>query len=387
MRISKELACEVLLASQGLSQNCAFGKSVIGTLNTIRHLGYVQLDTLAVVARAHHHTLWNRNKTYTEFHLDALLREGKVFEYWSHAASYIPIEDFRFSLPRKLRHRAGHAHWFSRNKKLMKYVLDRIRAEGPLQSIDFETDRKRGTWFDWKPAKIALEQLFMEGSLMVKYRKGFQKVYDLAERIIPDGADQTVPSTEEYAEYLIDYNLRALGVATLKDFTHLRTGMQSPVTRVVKKMVKDGRIIEVAIGGVKEVYFTQPESLELKDVKHESVNILSPFDNLVIRRERLNKLFDWDYNLECYLPENKRKFGYFSLPVLYKGKFAGMFDPKADRSTGTFFIKQAHITAFHDDFASKLRKQLTEFAAFNGCRKIVVDSAVPLKTRRLLGGK
>lgn len=387
MRISKELAREVLLASQGFSQKSAFGKGVVGTMNAIRHLGYVQLDTLAVVARAHHHTLWNRNKTYTEFHLDALLREGKVFEYWSHAASYIPIEDFRYSLPRKLRHRAGHAHWFSRNKKLMKYVLDRIRAEGPLQSKDFETDRKRGTWFDWKPAKIALEQLFMEGSLMVKRRQGFQKVYDLAERIIPADVDQTVPTTDEYAEYLVNFNLRALGVATIKDFIHLRAGMQAPVLRVVKKMIKDGRIIEVAIAGVKEPYFAFSESLDLGDVKHTGVNILSPFDNLVIRRERINKIFDWDYTLECYLPEHKRKFGYFSLPVLYRGTFAGMFDPKADRSTGTFHVRQAHFSVFTDDFASKLRKQLTEFAAYNGCRKIQVDPGIPLRSRRLLGGK
>ena len=373
-RISKEQARSILLHAQGFSRPNAFGKGVHGAHETVKHLGYVQLDTLAVVARAHHHTFWSRNNAYDEKHLDQLLREGRVFEYWSHAASYLPMEDFRFSLPRKALYLSGHSHWFSKNRKLMKYVLDRIKAEGPLQSKDFESDRKRGSWWDWKPAKIALEQLFMEGSLMVKSRQGFQKVYDLTERVVPADIDHTKPSNDEYAEYLVRFNLRALGIATMKDFTHLRRTMQMPVAKAVKRMLKSGEIAELQIEGLKESWFAFPATLSLKLKSPKGTFILSPFDNLVIRRERLNKLFNWEYNLECYLPAHKRKFGYFCLPVLHNGQFAGMFDPKADRTTKKFHVKKLHLREkLGDDFKISFLKSLEKFSVFNGCERVVFD--------------
>lgn len=371
-QISKEQARFILLTAQGLHKPDAFGTGINGALNTIRHLGYIQLDTLAVVARAHHHTLWTRNSRYHEKYLHELSEQRKIFEYWSHAASFLPMEDYRFTLPRKAVYLAGHAHWFSKNKKLMKYVLDRTRAEGPLQSKDFETDRKRGSWFDWKPAKIALEQLFMEGSLMVKSRQGFQKVYDLTERIVPPDINCAKPNGEEYAEYLIRFNLRALGIATLKDFTHLRGEMRIPVSKALKRLIKNGAISEVHIEGENDSWFAFPETLSLKSKPLKGTFILSPFDNTVIRRERLKKLFDWQYNLECYLPEHKRKFGYFCLPVLHNGMFAGMFDPKADRTTKKFHVKKLHLNMKPDaDFISGFRKTIHEFSAFNTCERVV----------------
>lgn len=388
LHFTKDQAREIMLRAQGLTAKNNFGNGLVGTLGTLQHLGYVQIDTLAVVARAHHHTLWTRNRTYTPMHLDMLVREGKAFEYWSHAASYLPMEDFRFSLPRKAKHLAGHAHWFSRNKKLMSYVLDRIRAEGPLQSKDFETDRKRGSWFDWKPAKIALEQLFMEGSLMVRARQGFQKVYDLTERVVPSHVNQTPPTADEYAEYLIRFNLRALGLATLKDFTHLRSDSQPAVLKALKRLVNNGSVLEVKIDDIKEPWYVEASTaLQVKEL-HRGVTILSPFDNLVIRRERLNKLFGYDYTLECYLPEPKRKFGYFCLPILYKGNFAAQLDPKADRASGIFHVKNFHLQqrTAEKSFFEKLNGAIQEFAAFNGCDTVKIDTTVPLKMRKLLRG-
>jgi uncharacterized protein YcaQ len=387
MQLSKEQAQQIILHAQGLSGTDVFGKTIKGTLNTIQHLGYVQLDTLAVVARAHHHTLWTRNSSYGEKHLGQLLEEGKVFEYWSHAASYLPMDDFRFSLPRKAKYLSGHAHWFSKNRKLMKFVLDRIRAEGPLQSKDFETDRKRGSWFDWKPAKIALEQLFMEGSLMVKSRKGFQKVYDLTERVVPASVNQSKPTTDENAKYLVQFNLRALGIATMKDFTHLRTDLSPAIAKTVARMLKDGELIACTIDGIKEPYYILPETkINPKISAAKPVHIFSPFDNLVIRRERISKIFDWTYNLECYLPEHKRKFGYFCLPVMHDGKFAGMFDPKADRATGIFHVKKMYVEkhATSPGFGKAFLTRLDEFARYNGCEKVVIDKTVSVAMRKLL---
>jgi uncharacterized protein YcaQ len=344
----------------------------------------VQLDTLAVVARAHHHTLWTRTQNYSEHQLNELMREKKIFEYWSHAAAFLPMEDFRFSLVRKNEFVQGRAHWFAKDKKIHKYVLDKIKAEGPLQSKDFETDKRRGSWFDWKPAKIALEQLFQDGSLMVAERKGFQKIYDLSERVLPATIDTTLPTNDELADHLIRSTIRAQGIASLKDMTHLRKGMNPFVQKALKKMLLDGEISEVNIDSAKEVYY-QLRDYKLPIKKNPGTTIiLSPFDNAIIRRERLKSLFDYDFMLECYLPEHKRKFGYFCLPVLHNNKFIGKFDPKADRATGIFYVKSFHLEHAPEDieeFLAAFSLALKAFAKFNGCEKIVVEKTFPAKIR------
>jgi uncharacterized protein YcaQ len=380
--ISKEEAISIALHAQGIGRS--FGKGKEGALNTIRHLGYVQLDTLAVVARAHHHTLWTRSEKYDENYLNELMREKKIFEYWSHAAAFLPMEDFRFSLVRKQEFQKGRAHWFAKDKKIHKYVFDKIKAEGALQSKDFETDKRRGSWFDWKPAKIALEQLFQDGSLMVVERKGFQKVYDLAERVLPSSIDTTIPTNDELAAHLIRSTIRAHGLASLKDMTHLRKGMSPFAQKALKKLVLDGEIVEVGVDTAKEIYYRlRDDQLPIKKSRRETV-ILSPFDNLIIRRERLKSLFDYDFMLECYLPEHKRKFGYFCLPVLHKNKFIGKFDPKADRAAGIFYVKRFHLEHAPKDleeFLNAFSYSLKAFAKFNGCDKIVVEKTFPAKMK------
>jgi uncharacterized protein YcaQ len=385
--LSKEEAVQLALDAQGIGRPVKSGGKA-GALKTIRHLGYVQLDTLAVVARAHHHTLWTRTEKYLEDHLGELMREKKIFEYWSHAAAFLPMEDFRFSLVRKNEFLAGRKHWFAKDKKIHKYVLDKIKAEGPLQSKDFDTDKRRGSWFDWKPAKIALEQLFQDGSLMVVERKGFQKVYDISERVLPASTDTTVPSQEEFAAHLIRSTIRANGIASLKDMTHLRKGMGPVVEKVLKKLIAGNEIVPVMIIGSKESYyqFQQPNpKFEIRD--SNVATILSPFDNAIIRRDRLKDLFEYDFMLECYLPEHKRKFGYFCLPVLYNNKFIGKFDPKADRATGIFYVKSFYLEQAPKDmdaFLASFAASLKEFAKFNGCDKIVVEKTVPGKMKAVL---
>ena len=370
------------LQSQGLLQP-AFGKGKKGVLAAIGHLGYVQIDTLAVVARAHHHTLWSRLPDYNEKFLQELLEKDKsIFEYWSHAASYLPMSDYRFSLPRKKTYAGGQSHWFAQDKKLKKYVLDRIKAEGALQSKDFEYKRTGpGNWYEWKPAKRALEQLFMEGQLMVARRQGFQKVYDLAENVLPSNIDTTLPSEKEYAEYLIRKAVQANGIVEEKEIAYIRKGLKESVNKALKKMLKDGELVEVFVEGLDGIPFVtdikQLRSVE-KIPDHKHVQLLSPFDNAVIQRKRVQRIFDFDYQVECYVPEPKRKFGYFCLPVLYGDSFVARFDPKADRATKILYIKAMFFEkgfvpdeAFNLLFAEKLK----DFAAFNGCTKIVIDKA------------
>ena len=379
--ITKEEAIKIALQSQGLIQNNSFGNGKKGALESIRHLGYVQLDTLSVVARAHHHTLYTRTNGYSENHLNELMKEKKIFEYWSHAAAYLPMEDFRFSLVRKNEFLKGRTHWFTKDKKIHTYVFDKIKSEGPLQSKDFETDKKRGSWWDWKPAKIALEQLFQNGTLMVTERKGFQKVYDLTERVLPSDIDTKIPTQDEFADYLIRSTIRAHGVASLKDMAHLRKEMNPVIQKTLKKMLVAGEISELTIKSVKEPYY-QISDCQLSIGK--LALILSPFDNAIIRRERLKNIFDYDFMLECYLPEHKRKFGYFCLPVLYANKFVGKFDPKADRATGIFYVKSFHLEnppKNIDEFLASFSIALKDFSKFNGCDKIIIEKSFPTKIK------
>ncbi len=382
--LSKKEAASIALHAQGIGNS--FGKGKTGALNTIRHLGYVQLDTLAVVARAHHQTLWLRTDGYEENQLNELMREKKTFEYWSHAAAFLPMEDFRFSLGRKNEFILGRKHWFAKDKKIHKYVMDKLKAEGPLQSRDFETDKRRGSWFDWKPAKIALEQLFQDGSIMIAERKGFQKIYDLTERVLPASINTTLPSQEELATHLIHSTIRAHGIASLKDMTHLRKGMNPFVQQVLKEMIEEAKIEMIQLEGSTEIFyqFSSTNSKQKKFKHSNAATIFSPFDNTIIRRERLKSLFGYDFMLECYLPEPKRKFGYFCLPVLFNNKFIGRFDPKADRATGIFYVKTFHLEHAPDNmdaFLAAFSLELKRFAEFNGCDKIVVEKTFPAKMK------
>jgi uncharacterized protein YcaQ len=378
--LSLEDARLLSISSQGLCHPIGIGLKAAE--RTVQMLGYVQIDTLSVASRAHHHVLYNRVNGYKEPMLADLLQQKKVFEYWSHAASYLPMSEFRFSLPLKKSYADGGSHWFAQDKKMKKLVLQRIEREGPLQSKDFEFKREgAGNWYEWKPAKKALEQLFMEGKLMVASRNNFQKVYDLAERVLPEDIDKTMPSKTEHAEFLISKAIRSHGFAELAEIAYLRKGMAPLLKATLIDMEKVGNVVPLKIQGQDSEFFTTPDILKsLQKIKcgKENLQILSPFDNLVIQRKRLKKIFDFDYVIECYFPEEKRVFGYFCLPVLFGSGFAGRFDPKADRSEGVFYVKRMHFEKgfrpgeeFNKRFADKLRG----YALFNGCKDVRILEA------------
>jgi uncharacterized protein YcaQ len=346
----------------------------LSSLDIIRGLGYIQIDTLAVAERSHHHVFHTRNPGYKKPELAAMLKKRQVFEYWSHAASFLPIEDYRYSLIRKQAFAEGKEHWFEQDKKVKEYVLERIKQEGPLQSKDFkDPHHASGAWYSWKPAKVALEQLFMEGKLMVSERINFQKVYDLTERVLPSGIDTSVPTIGEFCEHLIKKTLSAQGVAALSDITYLRKGIKPQVEKSLKKLIADGQVMPVAIEGVDKMHFALPT--DFNQVQNRQVHIFSPFDNLIIQRRRTQEIIGFDYQLECYVPEKKRKFGYYCLPVLFEDRFVARFDPKADRKTGLFTIKSFWFEPDfvpNDDFLSGFVKTLKAFMTFCGCKKLEI---------------
>ncbi len=370
-----------VINAQGLSNNTQFKNDKAKSLSVIKHLSYVQIDTISVVERAHHHILWSRNPAYRLSDLDQLTNEKKIFEYWSHAAAYLPIEDYRFSLPRKKRHADGDAHWFKitpEHLKQKKIILERFKSEGPLQSKDFEKPKNsKPGWFNYSVSKQMLTKLFMDGVLMVSKRQGFQKVYDLTERVLPQNINTDFPTDAEMARYLIQSCLRSHAFATEKEIGFQRQAeLRNLIKGELKKMIIEGEVIEIKIAENQNSYFALFNVLDQKLPKTKStmVKILSPFDNLVIQRQRLVDIFNFNYQIECYTPEKSRKYGYFSLPLLYKNNLVGLVDLKAHRSKQTLEVRTMFGKNEYyqdDDFQEALMKEIKIFAVFNGCEKVI----------------
>lgn len=372
------------LAAQGLIQSKPFGHGLDAARKAIQHLGYIQIDTISVVERAHHHVFFSRIPNYQPTMLHSLMAKKDIFEYWAHAAAFLPREDFRFSLPYKRALKNGQIHWYKNpDRKLMTELLSRIRSDGPLRARDLESDVKRKPgWWNLKPAKKALEQLYMEGDLMVSNRDGFQKTYDLRERVLPKTTDVSMPSEDEFAQYLIQQQLRCNGIASLKGFTYLRrdASLRKKVKNIIDAGLADDLYDRIVFGNGEE-YISYAGLLDQPMPKlGNRVCILSPFDNAVIQRERLKVLFDFDYQIECYVPESKRKYGYFSLPLLYKGEFIGRMDCKAHRKDRHLEIKYLHIENHilkNENVVSALASSIYTFSAFQSCDSITVTRSHP----------
>jgi len=386
--LSIKQARKLVLLSQRLLSAQQKGSALSATLEAIEHLGYIQIDTISVIERAHHHTLWNRNVRYARAHLDQLLSKKSIFEYWAHAAAYLPMKDYQFTLPRKLAFRSGEQnHWYKRDKTLIQSVLARITQEGPLMAKDFEcSGSKKGGW-GRKPAKQALEYLFMQGELMIPYRSNFHKVYDLTERVLPGYINISIPDSHEYGRFLITRYLRANGIGQAGEITYLLKNVKDRVNAVLHEMVFSGEVVELEVG--KRIYYVLPQSLELLStpLRRSKLKILSPFDNLLIQRKRMLKLFDFDYLLECYVPAPERRYGYFSLPILWNGELVARMDCKAERKKKLLHIQNLVLEPKKinpDAFIDALFLELQRFLRFNRCETLQLHACFPENIRPLL---
>ncbi|MBP1163143.1 uncharacterized protein YcaQ [Chryseobacterium sp. PvR013] len=373
------------LDCQGLIHSTPFGTGKTAVLNAVEHLGYIQIDTLSIVERAHHHTLWTRIPDFQTDYLEELVEDRKVFEYWFHAASYLPMQDFRYVLPQMLTIKRGESRYYNADPKVMEYVMDTIRNEGPKRARDFENEsHKAGSWWNWKPAKLALERLFMQGDLMISGRSGMQKTYDLAERVLLSFIDTTEPTPLEFAEYLVKTNLRAYGLTTVKQITHLRKGndLKKNVNTVLKTMLDKGEISQVKIEGLSSAFIRNDVFEKTFDLKDSNIHLLSPFDNSIIHRDRIRQIFDFDFRLECYTPKEKRQYGYFCLPILYGDQFIGRVDCKAHRKEKKLELIHLHIENNTLDIELWLKpfaETIKRFAVFNGCESLTLTKVSPSK--------
>jgi len=369
----------------------SYGRGLAGARKAINHIGYVQIDTISVVERSHHHVFHSRVPKFKPAMTNQMLLDGDIFEYWSHAAAFLPIADFRFSLPYKHAIKSGQTHWYkNRDKKLMGELLARIRSDGPIRSRDLETNTtKRAGWWHWKPAKKALEQMYMEGDLMVSDREGFQKTYDLTERVLPPHVNSQMPSMKEFATHIVDQQLRCHGFASLKGLTYQR---RNPELRKAVKALINERLAQRTLEQLQmsngEVFILESGALERPLPRlNNRILILSPFDNSIIQRERLKALFQYDYQLECYVPAAKRQYGYFCLPLLYRDEFIGRMDCKAHRKISHLEIKSLHLEQHNFDeelVITAFVKAITQFCHFQKCDSVSLTKSQPkYLTKRL----
>ncbi len=367
---------QLTLFNQGLGKTSRFAKGLDGTLQAIEHLGYVQIDTISVVERAHHHILWSRVPDYELSHLNSLVGERQIFEYWYHAASYLPMKDYRYALPAMMSVRKGESRYFNRgDQHLINEILARVRAEGKIRLRDIDKNNKKslGNWWNTGPGRRAFEQLYMQGDLMICERNGMEKVFDLTERCMPENIDLSVPTLYEYAQYLFNNTLRAHGTFTWKQLVHLKKNNLKEIMRVVLKEQIDAGVVSAIKLENGQTLYVDVAAMEQKVNTDFGLKILSPFDNSLIHRDRLASLFEFDYRIECYVPAAKRVYGYFCLPILYQDELVGRVDCKAHRS-----IKELEVISLHLEktiknkelFLFELEQELKRFAAFNQCSTI-----------------
>jgi uncharacterized protein len=399
MRFSLPAARALLLAVQGLSSPPERPTAKGDVLESVRRMGVLQIDSIAVVARSPYLVLWSRLGRYEPRWLDELLAEGALFEYWSHAASLIPIEDY--GLYRRLmldgwdkKTRA----WFSAHPQEVGRVLARIREGGEVRSADFErTDGRAAGWWEWKAEKRALEHLFAAGELMISRRDpNFQRIYDLRGRVLrralPDWEDALAPSYEEVQRALALKAVRALGVAVARWVPDYFRTPKKGIADLLEELASEGGLLRAHIE--EETAYVHSDNAELAEaavsgeLRPTLTTLLSPFDPVVWDRARALELFGFEYRIEVYTPAARRRYGYYSLPILHRGELVGRLDAKAHRKEGLFEVRALHLehgVPATGDLVLGLAGTLGGCAQWHGTPEIVVRRSDPLELVEALG--
>jgi uncharacterized protein len=345
--LAKTVARRLWLRAQRLDTPTPFGDGPQATQAAVEHLGYVQIDTINVIERCHHHILWSRipNHRRGDLH-QAQSVDKSVFEYWTHALSYVPTRDIGFFLPEMRRHRQSPKTWFGKvTPQELRKVLTLIRKGGALSIRDIEDDvlvEKDHAWASRKPSKRALQKAFYNGALTVSARSGMLKTYELIDRHFGWDAPPKPASERQILDYLLDRALRSQGLVSLDSICHLDAKRKAPIRRLIESRMRRGELARVIVEGSGKVeHWAEPAALEaIPDPTQEMVHLLSPFDPLIIQRKRLKLFFDYEHRFEAYVPKEKRLMGYFALPVLFGDKIVAAIDLKADREKQALRVQQ-----------------------------------------------
>lgn len=380
----------LMLAAQGLLTPPTQPAEKSSVLACIRQMGALQIDTISVVARSPYFVLWSRLGAYDPRWLDEHLAAGDLFEYWAHAACFLPVEDFPLYRRRMLEDVGSwHLDWIKAHPDVIEMVIRRIQAEGALRSTDFIAEKPQpGGWWNWKAEKRALEHLFTTGELMVDHRQNFQRIYDLRERILqkrlPGWNDCSAPSMEQVARALTLRTVQVLGFARpawVADYFRLA---KRPVPARLAELAQEDLLNEIAVEGMDGAIYTHPAQTALVEqaaagaLQPTLTTLLSPFDPLVWDRARARQLFNFNYTIEVYLPIEKRQYGYFSLPILHCGQIIGRLVPKAHRREKVFEVRNIILepgVVVTDNLAVEVGAAIQSCAAWHACPQVTVTQS------------
>lgn len=361
--------------AQRLDERAPFGAGAAAVADAVAHLGYVQIDTINVIERCHHHILFSRIPAYRRTDLrQAQSIDKRVFEYWTHALSYVPAADLRFFVPAMRAHRREGHRWFnSVTPADMRKVMRLVRA-GALTIRDIADDvlvDKEHLWQSRKPSKRALQLAFYTGVVTISERQGMLKTYELTTRHFGWDKLPKPASAKEITAYLLDRALRSQGVVSLDSICHLDAPSKTAVAALIASRVRRGELVPVAIEGAgKQDHWAEPAALAPHEAAPDLVHILSPFDPLIIQRKRTRLIFGYDHLFEAYVPREKRKLGYFALPVLVGDEIVAALDLKTDRQDKKLLIQkwtwmgEGRKTAGRKDLKGRIEDELDRFERF-----------------------
>lgn len=369
--LSLRTARSLALFAQGLlhppSRRAEFGD--VGAV--VSRLGVIQIDTINIVARSPYFFLWSRLGSYDPDWLNQALEKRQIFEFWAHAASFLPIEDY--PLHRRIMLEQNRLPWFQgwyeENKAEADAVLAYIQDNGAVRSADFKNhEEKRGTWWNWKLEKHALEYWFARGELMISRRINFQRVYDLRTRVLPDWKDEDAPDISEVYRRLAGRSIASMGLALpgwVPDYFRLP---KKEVQAALHQLIDARQLVELKIEDWQESAWALPEvweAFKAQDILSQApefTTLLTPFDSLIWDRQRTRRLFDFDFSIECYLPAAKRRFGYYLLSILHNGELIGRVDAKADRTAKRFEVKALYLEPDVKNDRGLAKKLVTAFS-------------------------
>lgn len=380
-------------------------------LNLVRNLGCVQLDPIRAVEKTHLLVLWSRLGVFDPKELNKLRFDTKeLFEYWAHAASIVLTEEYPIHAWKMNRYKSDTPErqkidqWLSRvsnRHALEKHIKERLKKDGPLMSREIEDDSSgdeyNHRWWSGRYVPNVLQAMWSAGDITVARRQGLQKKWALSEDFFPEWTPKETWEENEVVRYSVQKSLRALGVATLKQIKqHYTRGRYPNVNKVLKELIKEGKIIEVEVfdegSAMKGPWYIHAEDLPLLEQLQTNRNfwkprttLLSPFDNLICDRERTELLFDFFYRIEIYVPEKKRQYGYYVLPILHEDNLIGRIDANMDRKAEILNINNVYKEDSAPDDVETLgsiKKSVESLATFLNAKEINIGT-VPTKWKKL----
>ncbi|PBB21163.1 winged helix-turn-helix domain-containing protein [Mesorhizobium sp. WSM4313] len=383
-KISLAMARRVALGAQGFNDPRPSGVPDRRHLaRVLSRTGLLQIDSVSAVVRAHYMPLYSRLGPYPLTLLDnaAVTRKRAVFEYWAHEASFLPVETYPLMRWRMQRAEQGDemylglAKWGRERKEMIDEIYREVADRGPIAASDIEGHKGNGGWWGWSEAKHAFEWLFWAGRITTAYRRGFERYYDLPERVLPQAVlDLPVPSVEDAHRELLRISARAHGIATygdLRDYFRLAPG---DTKDRIEDLVEAGELLPVKVEGWDKTAYLHKDARFPRRI--EARALLAPFDPVVFERTRTEKLFDFRYRIEIYTPAEKRQYGYYVLPFLLGDRIVARVDLKADRPASILRVHAAYAEAgAPPETAAQLFDELKQMQAWLGLEAIEVTPA------------